>query len=488
MPLRMSLRLRLALWYGALTGLTIFFICVLIYAIHTRAHYDDLDATLQSGGEHLLQEYVSGRLLPEPGGNLAAGLQPGLAARLYGPQGQMIAQSPGAALAPLIDVPVAATRPSQAPYDPVAGLAPPLMPIAQWRGVFAVANGLDGTRWRLYLLTVENTTGTANARYLAMLAPLDRLDASIEGFRRLILLLAAMGAVLSFAAGWLLARRGLRPVAALTNTAEAIALSGDLGRRVPNGGQRDELGQMASTFNRMLGRVAQSYQAQQRFVSDASHELRAPLTAIQGNLELLERHLDMPPAERQEAVSEASRETRRLARLVADLLALARADAGVAIRKERVELDRVLLEALAMGRRLAQGQSIEVAEMEPVLVRGDADRLKQLALILIDNAIKYTPPGGRVTLRLRRSGEQAERVERVELVVQDTGIGIAPQDLPHLFERFYRADPARSRDPGGTGLGLPIAKWIVEQHGGEIAVQGRPGEGTSVTVRLPALS
>ncbi len=487
MSFQMSLRLRLALWYGALTGLTILVICVLIYAIHTRAHYDDLDVNLQSGGEHLLQEYTSGNLPGNEGANLVPGLQPGLEARLYGPQGQVVAQSPGAALSPQIDVLVAAARPFQAAYDPVAGLAPPLMPIAQGHGVFGVATEPDGTRWRLYILTVGETTNmaTLSARYLAVLTPLKRLDASIEGFRRLILLLAVAGALLSFASGWLLARRGLKPVASLTSTAEAIAVSGDLGRRVPGTGKDDELGQMASTFNRMLSSVEQAYQAQQHFVSDASHELRAPLTAIQGNLELLERHADMPPAERQEAVSEASRETRRLARLVADLLALARADAGLPIRNDRVELDRILLEALAAGRHLAKGQNIEIAEMEPVIVRGDADRLKQLALILIDNAIKYTAPGGRITLRMRRSRGHGDKVE---LVVQDTGIGIAPQDLPHLFERFYRADPARSRDPGGTGLGLPIAKWIAEQHGGDIYVESRPAEGTTVTARLPALS
>lgn len=485
----MSLRLRLALWYGGLTGLLILLICALIYAIHTRAHYDDLDATLQSSGEHLLQEYTSGRLLPEEGANLPASLPPGLAARVYGPQGRIVVQSPDAALAPAVDVRAAASLPSQAPYDPVAGLAPPLSPAVNGPGVLGVVTAPDGTgmRWRLYILTV-NGTDAATARYLVMLAPLDRLDASIEGFRRLILLLAAGGATLSFAASWLLASRGLRPVAALTGTAEAIALSGDLGRRVPGAEQGDELGQLASTFNKMLGSVEQAYQAQQRFVSDASHELRAPLTAIQGNLELLERQADMPPADRQEAVSEASREARRLARLVADLLALARADAGVAIRKDRVEIDRVLLDALSAGRHLAQGQRIEVAEMEPLIVRGDADRLKQLVLILIDNAVKYTPPGGRVTLSLRRSGGQTAQTELAELVVRDTGVGVAPQDLPHLFERFYRADPARSRDPGGTGLGLSIAKWIADQHGGEISLDSRPGEGTTATVRLPVSS
>ncbi len=474
----------MALWSGALAGLTIMFICVLIYSLHTRAHYDDLDVTLQSSADHVLQEYVSGRLLPNEGTTFSADLSPGLAARLYSATGQPIFQSLSASSAPTIDVRAAGSRPSQAPYDAVAGLAPPLIPVAQGRGVFGVAPGADDVRWRLYILAVESIR-PPNARYLVMISPLDRLDASIEGFRRLILLRAVGGAIVSFATGWLVARRGLRPVAALTRTAEAISLSGNLGQRVPGVARRDELGQMASTFNKMLGSVEQAYQAQQRFVSGASHELRAPLTAIQGNLELLERRADMLPAERQEAVNEASREARRLARLVADLLALARADAGVAIRKERVEMDRVLLEALASGRHLAQGQNVRVAEMEPVVLQGDADRLKQMIIILIDNAIRYTPPGGQVTLSLRRRGAYGEFVE---IVVQDTGIGIAPQDLPHLFERFYRVDPARSRDSGGTGLGLSIGKWIADQHGGEIFMVSSSGEGTTATIRLPITS
>jgi signal transduction histidine kinase len=187
----------------------------------------------------------------------------------------------------------------------------------------------------------------------------------------------------------------------------------------------------------------------------------------------------MPLAERREAVGEASREAGRLARLVADLLALARADAGVSLRRQPVEFDRLVLDALGEARHLARGQRLEVERLEPALVDGDPDRLQQLLLILLDNAIKYTPPDGRVTLALRRKGGD------VQLTVSDTGVGIAPVDLERVFERFYRADPARTRDPGGTGLGLPIARWIAEQHGGEIALSSAPGRGTVATVRLP---
>ncbi len=229
----------------------------------------------------------------------------------------------------------------------------------------------------------------------------------------------------------------------------------------------------------MLASIEVAYRAQQRFISDASHELRAPLTAIQGNLELLRRHRAMPEAEREEALTEVERESTRLSRLVADLLVLARADAGVSLKCCPVDLDAVVLEAYREARHLSQGQTLTLDPFEPAGVEGDEDRLKQLLLILLDNAFKYTPATGRVTLGLHR------RETDVEIVVRDTGVGIAPEDLPLVFERFYRADPARSRDPGGTGLGLPIAQWIVEQHDGTITLESELGQGTTATVLLP---
>jgi signal transduction histidine kinase len=265
----------------------------------------------------------------------------------------------------------------------------------------------------------------------------------------------------------------------MTQTAQAIALSHDLSARIETPLQRDELGQLATTFNEMLESIETAYHAQQRFVSDASHELRAPLTAIQGNLELLRRQSSMPEAERDEALGEVERESTRLTRLVADLLVLARADAGVSLKRCTVDLDAIVLEALREARHLSGGQALTLDVFEPAKVEGNEDRLKQLVLILLDNALKYTPASGQVTLGLHR------RDTNVEIVVHDTGVGIAPEDLPLVFERFYRVDPARSRDPGGTGLGLPIARWIVGQHWGEIELESCPGQGTTAIVRLP---
>ena len=469
----MSLRLRLGVWYGGLTGIMVLLVCFIVYTVHTRAHYDDLDRTLVGTAQHVVEESA----LLSPGQEaqaLTAPVAPQVVISMYDAAGLPIATTPHATDAPAVDPRRLIAQGSQAPFTLSVKLAPQLIGVDTDGGVFGVVRDADRDRWRTYVLSLERTGG-----YVAAVAPLKSIDTSVAWLRRLVMSLAVLSAALAFFTGWLLARRALRPITVLTDSARDIALSRDFDRRVPTTADHDELGGLARTLNEMLASLDRAYQAQQRFVADASHELRAPLTVIQANLELLENQPMMPPEEHREVIQQASNETRRLTGLVADLLALARADAGIAVRHERVELDRVLLETLREVRHLTRGQRLAIGILEPTFVEGDADRLKQLMLILLDNAIKYTPPDGEITAAIvRRDGT-------VELSVRDTGSGIPPDDLPHVFERFYRADPGRARDPGGTGLGLSIAQWIVEQHGGTIALDSAPGTGTTVTVRLP---
>lgn len=473
----MSLRLRLALWYGALTGVIVLLVSLAAYGAHTRAHYDDVDRALVGAVEHVVSRGATDDLQrSDLGIALAVPVAPDVVLRAYDPNGQVLAAAPGAELAPPLDPRAVLERPAGPPYDPLAGLAPGLMPGGSVPGSFGLLAGTDGERWRAYVLPAAASGLDAT---LVAAAPLGRIDESISAFRRLMLLGALVGAATTSLAGALMAGRALRPVATLNETARAIAASRDFAGRVPVAASQDELGRLATTFNAMLASLEAAYAAQQRFVAAASHELRAPLTAIQANLDLLQRQVDMPEAERREALDEAGREARRLTRLVADLLALARADAGVPLRQQPVELDRVLLDTIQEARHLARGQRLEVEHLEPTVVEGDPDRLKQLLLILADNAVKYTPPDGRVAFALRHDGKMAE------VTVHDTGVGIPPEDLPRVFERFYRADPARARDPGGTGLGLPIARWIAREHGGEVALASEPGQGTTASVHLP---
>ncbi|GEM44858.1 hybrid sensor histidine kinase/response regulator [Deinococcus cellulosilyticus] len=222
-------------------------------------------------------------------------------------------------------------------------------------------------------------------------------------------------------------------------------------------------------------------QAQQRFVNDAAHELRAPLTAIQGNLDLIHRYSNMAEEDKEEALADVAREATRLSRLVQDMLALAKGDAGTELRMEEFSLGTVLEDAVKATTMLTREHLLEVSEFEDVCILGDYDRLKQVLVILLDNASKYTPTGGQIRVHLERSGQQ------VLIHVSDTGMGIAEEDQPRVFERFYRGQLSREKDPGGTGLGLPIAKWIIEKHGGKISLQSQLGIGSTITLHLPVL-
>jgi two-component system, OmpR family, sensor kinase len=236
---------------------------------------------------------------------------------------------------------------------------------------------------------------------------------------------------------------------------------------------------LAATFNEMLGRIEELFRVQQRFVADVSHELRSPLTTIRGNLDLLKRGATDDVAARQESLNAIDSESARMQRLVQDLLLLAQADAGVSIQKQLIELDSLLLDVYRHAKLSASGVKVSLGSWDQVQVMGDADRLKQLFINLVDNAIKYTSPGGDVTVSLERDENWAR------VIVADTGVGIPAEDVPKIFDRFYRVDKARSREKGGTGLGLAICKWIVDVHGGKIDVTSQVGKGTTFTVQLP---
>ncbi len=220
-------------------------------------------------------------------------------------------------------------------------------------------------------------------------------------------------------------------------------------------------------------------ESQRRFLADAAHELRAPLAVIQGNLEVLERFPNMTTEERKDAINESACESVRLGRLANDLLALARGDAGDGLQLKRLELVPIIEQTLREAAHLASGRSLEHSMLEPCTILGDADKLKQLILILLDNALKYAPEAGRVWLELKHVDNHAE------IRISNTGQGISQDDLKRVFERFYRTDTSRSRQTGGTGLGLSIARWIGEQHGGTVELESELGATTTAIVRLP---
>jgi signal transduction histidine kinase len=335
------------------------------------------------------------------------------------------------------------------------------------------------------------------------------VDDTLGLLRVLLLIIGALTLGGALAGGWIIASRVLRPLAEIGAAARAIAATtaegtrlGNLSMRVRRPPGEDEMAQVVDTLNGMLAALDSATTAQRRFVADASHELRAPLTTVQGNLAILQRHLDeLPPDERRTMLADAHAETLRLARLVDDLLLLARADAQsdgdgdsapgnppgapgapTAPVHGPVELDRALLQLVRQlrGRLAAEGSAVtlDVGRVEPARVRGDEETLRRIVLILLDNAIKYTPPGaGPVTVSLEREGGQAV------LRVRDRGIGIDAADLPHIFERFYRAD--RARDRQGTGLGLAIAQALAEQVGARLTAASSPCAGSTFSLYLP---
>lgn len=295
-----------------------------------------------------------------------------------------------------------------------------------------------------------------------------------------ILVGGAASAVLAAAAvGVLGAGRALDPIAKVTETAVRITRADDLSRRIPlTGPAHDEVGRLVSAFNETLERLENLFTAQRRFLADVSHELRTPLTAIRGNVDLLRRMGGADPTSLDAIQSEAE----RLTRLVGDLLLLAQAESGrLPMAKEPVELDTVMLEVYQQARVLAGSNlNLLIGEEDQATVEGDRDRLKQLLLNLVGNAVQYTPEGGRVTLGLSRVNGWAR------VTVTDTGPGIPQDQLPHIFERFYRVDRSRVRTPfGGAGLGLSIAYWIARSHGGKIEVASDVGRGSSFSVWLP---
>lgn len=309
---------------------------------------------------------------------------------------------------------------------------------------------------------------------------------TVSAFTRVLLVALGAAFLVSVAGAYLLARAALAPVGAVVSSAREIEAT-DLSQRLPVESERDELGELTTTINGLLARLEEAFarreatiEEQRRFASDASHELRTPLTSITGYARML-REWGLEDREKAgEGVDAIERESARMRGLVESLLMLTRGDEGLKLEVEDADLAIEMSEAVEAARPAAEGRvslSCETPESE---VRADFDRAKvrQVISILIDNAIRYTPPGGEVVVRARRQDVHTA------VEVSDTGPGISEEQVPHLFERFYRADPARSTE--GTGLGLSIAKQIANAHGGSIEVDSSPGKGSTFTLLLPA--
>ncbi len=346
-----------------------------------------------------------------------------------------------------------------------------------WKGTVTAQNGQTV---RLYSAALtENGTVYGVVQVGESLAQLGHTLRSVEIELLLIVpFVLLLGAIGSY---WL-AAHAFAPINRLTSIARRIE-AGDLHERVPVPRSKDEVQRLALTFNEMIERLEKAFARQRRFVADASHELRTPVAAIRSMTDvLLKQSTPIESEEYASVIRDVKAEAERLGHLISDLLVLARTDENqVLLERELVRLDLLVADVAATTEPLATERSItiEVLAQQPAAVLGDEVRLIQVIMNLVDNAIAYTNAGGKVTL------EVGVKYNNAYLIVRDTGIGIAKEHLVHIFERFYRVDPARSRAADNTGLGLAITEWIVQAHGGKISVESEVGKGTTFTVMLP---
>jgi two-component system, OmpR family, sensor kinase len=338
---------------------------------------------------------------------------------------------------------------------------------------------------RLLVVAVSSGAPESKVSRVVAASSIRSTEVAIRELLGTMLVVAPLLGIASVGLSYVIAGHALRPVDRIIDEVQAISDGRSLHRRLPMEASNDEIERLVRTLNEMIERLEKSFGGLRRFTADASHELKTPLAVMRADIERA-MSPSAPRGERMVAMEEALQETTRMANLVESLLTLARADEGrYDLHREPVALEPLVREVFETATILgeAAGIAVTMPEVTPVSVLGEHARLRQLFLNLTTNAIKYTPRGGSVNLSLTCHDRTAS------FSVRDSGLGISAADLPHIFERFYRADRARSRTPerGGFGLGLAISQWIAEAHGGAISVRSRLGRGSTFTVTLPTI-
>jgi len=458
-PGSVSIRTRLTLWYSGVLLAILVTIAVLSYSWLRMSLMQDLDASLVTVGHVIRDTGFSGD--PDP-----------LLRQLLGPE--------------FYDRFLRLLDPEGRPYvapEARRGDALPLSATARARaarGDRTFENvSLGDSDEPVRVLTMPIVRGGRVVEIVQVGMSLRRSQAILDRYLQTLFVLIPLGVGLAALGGALIARAALRPVDLMARTARRITAE-DLSQRLERQETGDEMDRLAETLNGMLARLEEAFTQTRRFAADAAHELRTPLAVLRGGIEVALR-ADRPPDEYRRVLVSSLEEVERLIRLAEDLLLLSRAIAGPEEARARVDLEPLLLEVFDAGARLghAAGVTVRIDTATPATVRGDAAALRRALLNLVENAVKYTPPGGKVELALV-TGEGS-----ASLSVADTGIGIEPADAERIFEPFVRLDAARARDTGGVGLGLAIARSIVIAHGGTLVVESQPGSGSRFIVRLP---
>lgn len=468
-----SMRARLTLWYVSMLALVLVCFSIGVYAITAYNLYQRLDTGLRTLLEVAAVSLTHGA---EEGLTAAAAAKREVAELSNALQALAIFDAEGRLLAESL------TRDGFQARLPQTNLIPDSEP-----HIYTASEEEDkDDHHRVAVRRVR--VGAADAPFIVMVSqPLEPVEEELELLWRIFAAAVPIALLLAGAGGWFLARKSLAPVAAMSEQARRISAE-NLEERLPVANARDELGRLAVVFNELLARLNATFAQQRQFMADASHELRTPLSVAQTAASVTLEQPQRTEGEYRDALQVINDQTRRLSRIVEDMFTLARADAGrLPLRLSRFYLDELLAETARAASVLAapQGVNVELPPTAEAPFAGDEDLLRQMLLNLLDNAIKHTPAGGTVRLSL------AQQELHYLIEVADTGAGIPAEAQPHIFERFYRVDKARTRSDSGNGagssagLGLAIARWVVEAHGGTIKLVRSDPTGTLFAIALP---
>ena len=451
----MSLRLRLTLLFTTMLGGTLLLFGSLVYGLVSLILVGQVDTILALQADSVLKELQV---------NAAGQFDTRKLDEFQSPDNNLVFQVWGS------DLKLQFARPR--------GWKMPLDPSGRQAGT-TVFNSSISQGVHLRVISLPLTTPRGPSGLLQVGVSLNLLDATQQVLASVLVILALLSMILAAWVASVVINRALAPLATATQIATTITKADDLSRRIPmNVPPETEIGQLISAFNDTLSRLESLFTTQRRFVADVSHELRTPLTVIKGEVGLMKKIREID----EDSLNSIEAEVDRLTRLVGNLLLLAQAESGrLPLDLKQFELDTVMLEVFQQVKTLAGDKvNLQITGIDQVSMIGDRDRIKQVLLNLLGNAVQYTPPGGLVSVSLDRVEERAR------IIVSDTGPGIPVEDLTHIFERFYRGEKSRSRSMGsGFGLGLSIAYWIVRNHGGSIDVSSSVGQGTSFCVWLP---
>ncbi len=463
-----TVRGRLTLWYVSALALILVAFGVAVYVMLSRSLHRRVDEALRSTLEISITSLTHDT---QEGQSSQSAAQSTTAELSHPQQAMMIFDGAGRLLA-------------EHPYEQDLHIRPPDLGAIPDDEVYLYTVAEEGDADDHHRLAVRRVRiPPADTPYIILASqPLEAVEDELESLREILYLATPAVLLVAGLGGWFLARQGLAPVGAMAKRARQIG-AGSLDRQLPVANPRDELGQLANSFNELLARLDAAFDEQRRFMADASHELRTPLSVMSTAAGVTLKKAHREEEEYREALQMMAEQTRRLSRIVQDMFILARADAGhYPLQNRALYLNDLLDEVARAGGLLASDKdvTVELTNLPEAAFHGDEDLLRQMVMNLLDNAVKFTPARGVVRLSLTR------RADEYLLSVSDTGPGIPAAARDHVFERFYRADKARSRsEDGGAGLGLAIARWIAQAHDGDLELADSDGAGATFIVRLP---